>query len=88
MEYVKNAQEYYDWKKNRKSRLCVYHDGHLQQDRWRQKPGGRKDSVEPIEIVHGLANIVYQDYEEGNVSLFQKRLGDNRFEYLAVKGRF
>lgn len=61
----------------------TYHVGYLARDR-EAKP---RDAAEKAyyEEIGAVANYVFRMYEEGRITLVQKRLEPMRFEYIAIK---
>jgi hypothetical protein len=63
-----------------KGARIVYHVGMLAQDR-----GGERGKTEPQRAVNETANIAWNLYEQGKITLCQRRIGPNLFEYIAER---
>jgi hypothetical protein len=65
----------------------VYHVGHIAQDRWIGTYGPAITSLtfEPDGEVSAIADAAYEQYMLGRVSLVQRKIGENTYEYIAQR---
>ena len=82
---VESVADYKQWKRDENSRVCLYHIGHLQQDR--VAGGGEKAPLRYNRKIHTLAKKILDDAEYEDILVCQKRVMFNTFEYYAVKPR-
>lgn len=84
-------QEYEDWLKNAvHGHTIVYWTGHLQYDRqveYDPHDPGVADQRKQISVLNFLANRIRDDARIGHLRLSQKKLGENLYEYRAVRVR-
>jgi len=85
------VQEFKDWlHRGRAGSMCIYHTGYLALDRFHivdvAFPGDTKVSLTtPIERVDEVARLALDAFEEKRVHLFQRKLHDNEYQYIAMK---
>lgn len=60
----------------------IYHVGSLMHDRRRK---GQGSSLQAMYALDGVARAAWVAYQEGQVTLVQRKLGHNKFEYIMVK---
>lgn len=82
MEIRITAEYFNNWVRTAKPGWeLVYHVGHLAFDRETvYEETGRVRRYEPQ---HSTGNAAYAAYEDGLVELFQKRISENRWHYIA-----
>lgn len=80
------AGEFKEWLHTSKAgQPCIYHTGFLAVDR-----GFYVGTVEdigfiPNPVVHELAKDVLQAWDDNKIHLFQRKLHDSVYQYIAVK---
>ncbi len=68
----------------------VYHVGLLGADRSDTGRNGKRKSKEDIKAawdVNKVADLAWELYERGSAILTQRRIGDEMFEYIAIRKR-
>lgn len=83
MHRVRNVDDYKAFKRDRSLRRCIYHIGHLQQDRWQTKVGSR--AFHRVQPLWALADAILLDAEYDEMIIYQRRIKANVFSYEAVK---
>jgi hypothetical protein len=62
--------------------VITYHTGFLSVDRVKMVA---LDSYKPVPEIHDLAMEAIEAFERGKVHLFQRKLSDMKYDYLAMK---
>lgn len=83
LKYIETAEDFVKWATNAKRghRVCYYR-GWLMRDKMAKMPHMVKNDHVPPEF--RTAQKAWDFYEMGSVLLFQKRLGDDDYAYIAV----
>ena len=82
-----SIEQFHDWfKEARTGDFLVYHKGNLCLDRCTALDGGDTSHCTPASWELGaLANYAMEAFHERRVHLFQRKLSDHEYEYIAVK---
>lgn len=84
------VEAFRDWIDNsRVGKIYIYYTGHLGVDRGTIIDTGLRD--EPLFVANGdiddLGKLAIDAFEANRVHLFQRRLHDNEWQYIAMKRR-
>lgn len=88
MEENLKVKKFKEWIENaRPGKFYIYHTGFLTIDRGRIVDSGdaRTDVFVPVEPVHSLGEAAIEAFDAKRVHLFQRKLHDGVYEYIAVK---
>lgn len=80
--------DYYDWfKKAHAGDVLIYWTGDLRFDRDVENlpPGHTAEQERDTLSLDALASRIGKDSDDGSLHLLQRRLGDNNYQYLAVR---
>ena len=72
-------------KESKPGDTLTYHTGFLAQDRLNVYSFGGDVFTTINTTVDWVGNAMWKAYQRGIVSLFQKKLGDNRYSYIAKR---
>lgn len=80
-------EEFQDWIRNaRTGKIYIYYTGHLAVDRGTIIDNGTDTPVFiPVVPVHELGKAAIDAFDAGRIHLFQRKLHDNVFQYIAMK---
>lgn len=84
-----SAVEFNNWlKRSRQGGMCIYHTGFLAVDRFYRIFDPSKGDSAPLLIgndIHATATSAMNAWEAGKVHLFQRKLHDGVYQYIAMK---
>lgn len=67
-------------------KFYIYHTGFLAIDRVKVIVDEKGDIVySPVPEIHELAKLAIDAFEDNTVHLFQRKIHDNEYQYIAVK---
>lgn len=79
-------EEFRDWIETaRTGQIFIYHTGFLAVDRGNIVNFGDADIVLPNEPVNTLATLAINGFDAGKLHLFQRKLHDGVYQYIAMK---
>lgn len=81
-------EEFEDWISNaRTGQVYTYHVGYLAIDRGTiiNCPNSDRTLVIPNGDIDGLATLALEGFERGKLHLFQRKIHDREYEYIAMK---
>jgi len=84
------VEKFRDWiERSRTGKIYIYHSGYLARDRGRivDYADSGEAIIEPNGDIDDLANIAIDAFVSGRVHLFQRKIHDNQYQYIAMKRR-
>jgi len=84
------VEKFRDWiERSRTGKIYIYHVGFLSIDRGRivDYTDDGTPVFEPVGDINDLANIAIDAFQSGRVHLFQRKVHDNQYQYIAMKRR-
>jgi hypothetical protein len=83
------ANQFKEWvRRSRQGGMCIYYKGYLAIDRFEKIYDPTKIDAEPTLIgnaIDGTGRAALEAFDAGKVHLFQRKLHDCEYEYIAMK---